>query len=128
MSRLLAALVALGVGSPLAGVVFAPGEALAQPASVRMTAEQRSKFEWQRRYREAIARERLARSEFEQASVAWSRGMRRQRLRGERRVKARERLDAAEAELREATRDLESVPEEAHRAGVPPGWLREVED
>lgn len=127
MNRLLAVLVALSVGSPIAVVVFAPGELRAEPTPARIRAEERSKFEWQQRYRLAIARERSARVEYERASMAWKRGMRRHRLRGDRRVKARERLQDAEAQLHAAASDLESIPEDARRAGVPPGWLREVE-
>ncbi len=127
MNRLLAVLVALSVGSPIAVVVFAPGEVRAEPTAARMTAEERFKFEWQQRYRLAIARERTARVEYEQANLSWKRGMRRHRLRGDRRVRARERLQDAEAQFQAAMTDLESIPEDARRAGVPPGWLREVE-
>ena len=39
---------------------------------------------------------------------------------------ARRELEAAEARERATRRDLEELPEVARRAGVPPGWLRDV--
>lgn len=126
-ARVLTIVTALACGSPLAAVVLVPAEATAQPAPAKQGEEDRAKKAWQDRYRDAFARERAARVELEAARTAYTKGRNRQRLRGDKRAQAVERIRVAEVELAEATRDLEVVPEEARRAGVPPGWLRDVE-
>ena len=125
--RVLAIATALACGSPLAGVVLVPNEAVAQSSPAKLQSEDRTRKAWQDRYRNAIDRERAARIELEAAQAAYNRGRHRQKLRGDKRVRALERIRLAEQELAEATRDLERVPDEARRAGVPPGWLRDVE-
>lgn len=78
---------------------------------------------WQQEMRDARQALAEARERHEAAEVAYKRMRHHSRGRGE--VKAAilaEREEAARA-LAEAERRLEELPEEARRAGVPPGWL-----
>jgi len=83
---------------------------------------------WQGRYRELLLGQRRAHQRLERAEGVWTRGQRNGELRGDPRVEARKELEAARAAARAADRALEEFPDRARRAGVLPGWLREVEE
>lgn len=83
---------------------------------------------WQQRLREARQAVAEARARYETASRDYKRMRHGHRGRGEPRAEARAEIEAARKELEAAEQRLEALPEEARRAGVPPGWLREVED
>jgi hypothetical protein len=120
----LALLVALGLGAPLAGGPLLPAPARAQDTG----SSDEVRAEWQERYRDLIEQERRASERLEAARTAYADGRQRKRLRGERKLEVMEELDNAEADHQKARDELEAFPEEARRAGIPPGWLREVEN
>jgi hypothetical protein len=83
------------------------------------------KFEWQKRLEERRYAVEKARSEVIEANTS--------RLRasdggyaGVSRSEWTRRWRRAQAKLEAAEKALEALPEEARRAGVPPGWLRET--
>ena len=120
----LATLVALGLGAPLAGAPLAPSPARAQdPGSSDAV-----RAEWQGRYRDLIEQQRMALERLEAARAAYADGRQRKRLRGEHKLEVMEELGHAEADYQKARDELEAFPEEARRAGIPPGWLRDAED
>ena len=84
------------------------------------------KQQWQKLYRERLRATEEARSELEEATFG--------RVRahdgayaGVLRSEWTRRWEEAKAGLSEAERALSALPEEARHAGVPPGWLREVD-
>lgn len=90
--------------------------------------EEEQKVYWQDRYRELTKRIRDARERLEAASAELSRSRHHRTLRGgEQKLPLLGEVARAEADLTDSTRALEALPEEARRAGAPPGWLREVE-
>jgi DNA-nicking Smr family endonuclease len=86
------------------------------------------KAAWQTRYRNLLEAESAAASRYEVAKATYSRNQKRNRRRGEARASINDELAMAQIELGQARAALDDFPAEAHRAGVPPGWLREVED
>jgi hypothetical protein len=129
---LLAACLAVAVLAPAAAIAGDAAAPATRPsrttADDQLSQQEQLKIEWQTRYREAIVRERQARARLEAAEATYAKGRHREHLRGEPREVAVEELEAARAELEAARRQLEQVPQEARRAGVLPGWLREVEE
>ena len=73
--------------------------------------------------RETVER---ARERVERSRTAYSRMRHRRKERGERREERREERDAALEALAAAEQALEALLEQARRAGVPPGWVREA--
>ncbi len=67
------------------------------------------------------ARERVAKSR-----VSYSRMRARNKLRGEKRQELTAERDSAARDIEAAEARLERLLEEARRAGVPPGWIREA--
>ncbi len=105
------------------------GPALALPAGGAMppvSAPQLGREGWQKRIEEAREELVLARARH-QAALATYRAMRhRRRARGARKQIALKQRDQAEVALAEAERRLEELLEQARRAGVPPGWIRDA--
>lgn len=92
------------------------------PASPDPEAEQRAY--WQERKAELERTYEEARLRFERAEAEYSRGRRANRAKGERRAELKRDLAEARKALAQAESELEAFPEEARRAGVPPGWIR----
>ncbi len=86
--------------------------------------EERGEAYW--RQRQHTLEDNVARSEIraEEARNAFTLMMSRNYPIGDRRAEIREERDASEQALAEARAALDAFPEEARRAGVPPGWLR----
>ncbi len=87
-----------------------------------------AKAEWQGRYRALIDQVSGAVTRYEIARARYSKNRQRNTARGQARREINEQLREAEIERTEAEAELAKFPEIARRAGVPPGWLREVED
>ena len=104
-------------------------EAQSQPAtpanSTGLGAEEIA--EWRQTLLEARDRVDRAREEVAVAQQAY-RDARKRNRRGAERADLLAAQGAAEQELAEAEAELPALLEEAHRAGVPPGVLREFED
>ena len=83
---------------------------------------------WQTKYATIIAQATSAEKKVEVTRVAYRESRQRDRPRGTERQQLVTDLETAEAEWAAASKRLAEFPEEAHRAGVPPGWLREVEE
>lgn len=86
------------------------------------------KIDWQHRYSSVLAGAAKAEARIEASRKALRKARQRDRLKGEHRTKILAELEAAEQEAETARVLLEKFPESARRAGIPPGWLREVED
>ena len=86
------------------------------------------KIDWQHQYSSVLAGAAKAEARIEASRKALRKARQRDRLKGEHRTKILAELEAAEQEAETARVLLEKFPESARRAGIPPGWLREVED
>ena len=86
------------------------------------------KPEWQQRYRDLLDTASEAASRYEVANAIYTKNRQINRKRGEARQSINTELQEAQIGLAEARAALQEFPEEARRAGVPPGWLREVEE
>ena len=86
------------------------------------------KIDWQHQYSRVLAGAAKAEARIEASRKALRKARQRDRLKGEHRTKILAELEAAEQEAETARVLLEKFPESARRAGIPPGWLREVED
>jgi len=113
-----------------AGLVSTLALALATVVATPALAElpDGDKAEWQQRYRDLIESVSAAASRHEAAKAAYTKNRQINRKRGEARDKINVELQESEVALAKARADLRDFPDLAHRAGVPPGWLREVED
>lgn len=89
---------------------------------------QPDKREWQQRYTELIVEVQTLEQRVVLGEAAYSRNKTRHRLSGERKIEIIADLNEAKAQLVDAKQRLEAFPDEARRAGVPPGWLREVDE
>ena len=81
---------------------------------------------WQKRIGEARKELAQARARFEAALSAYSEVRHRGRGGGARKQSALKERGEAEAALAEAERQLEELLDQARRAGVPPGWIRDA--
>lgn len=86
------------------------------------------KAEWQQRYRDLLESVSAAASRYEAARVAYSMNRLNNLRLGEARAEINEEFREAQIELATAQAELADFPELARRAGVLPGWLREVDD
>lgn len=109
-----AAILASTALSNLPGPIGAPAAA---------AEEEQEREVWQELVSRAKRRLEQSRARYQEALANYSK-MRRQHARGDPKVTALEERAAAEAEYLEAKRAWEELPEQARRAGVPPGWLR----
>lgn len=80
---------------------------------------------WQEHARELHASQRAAQARHEAAVAAYERMRSRGYPAGDARAAIVAERDAAAEALRAAERELEALPEQARRAGAPPGWIRE---
>lgn len=87
-----------------------------------------AKAAWQGRYRTLIDQVAGALTRYEIARARYSKNRQRNTARGQARKQINDQLRQAEIERADAEAELAEFPEIARRAGVPPGWLREVED
>ena len=83
---------------------------------------------WQQRYRGLLQQIEQAQLDLDTARGAYNKRRQRERLRGEHRKQAVAAIEEAETRLRDAQQGLDELPDEARKAGIPPGWLRAVED
>ncbi len=81
---------------------------------------------WQKQIEEAREELVLARARHEAALAAYRDVRHRRRARGARKQVALKERSEAEAALDEAERRLEELLQQARRAGVPPGWIRDA--
>lgn len=93
-----------------------------------LAAEHREMASWQGRYRAVLEKVETARHELARAEAEYSSNRHHVRKRGEPRQELVDERANAESRLRRAEQELEDFREEARRAGVPPGWLRDVGD
>ncbi len=97
-------------------------------ASASAEDETQRKQDWQHQYSTVIAGAANAEARVEASRKALRKARQRDRLKGDHRTKVLAELDEAEREVEKARALLDKFPESARRAGIPPGWLREVED
>ena len=83
---------------------------------------------WQKRYEMVLNQSSAAETRLAAAERALRKARHRDRLKGQARIDINLELDAARKEAEAARKLLAQFPEAARRAGVLPGWLREVED
>ena len=89
--------------------------------------EQEQMAYWQGRGRALAGRVRDASARLAAGREQYQRIRHHRRIRGEDKVGVLTEIARAEADLIDAQAALERLPEEARRAGAPPGWLREFE-
>jgi hypothetical protein len=105
------------------------GPTLAPPAGAAMppvSAPKAGREIWQKRIGEAREELSEARARHEAAVTAYGGVRHRRRARGARKQAALKERNDAEAALAEAENRLEDLLERARRAGIPPGWIRDV--
>ena len=90
--------------------------------------ESQRKEHWQTRYSMAIAGAAKAEARVETSRKALRKARQRDRLKGDHRTKVLADVEEAEQEVEKARALLDAFPESARRAGIPPGWLREVRE
>lgn len=106
-----------------AGFTIALGEAGANDRE-----EVQRKAYWQKRYAMVLSRKAEAEVRIEESQTAIRKLRQRDRNKGEPRAKILTELESAEKELATVMKLLAEFPDSARQAGVPPGWLREVEE
>lgn len=104
-------------------VLAAPLALLAGVGAVSAQGEDDEAF-WRGRARATHRAAADARARYDEVMAEYSRLRTKHRDRGERKTDLLEKKQQAEESLREAERRLEELPEEARRAGAPPGWVR----
>ena len=127
MHFLFALALAAAVGLSLSAVSLGPKLALAQ-AAAPSNPDEPDKLHWQSEYKRVLSQVEQARARLEQSQRSYTKGKQRGRMRGEQRFEIRDELAAAKQALAAAEAQLESFPDEARRAGAPPGWFREIND
>jgi hypothetical protein len=86
------------------------------------------KGSWQQRYADLITRARDSEQRVHESKAAYNKAKQRGRLRGEYKVTIMENMKTSEEDFARDQKALDEFPEMARQEGVPPGWLREVED
>ncbi len=109
-------------------VVLASFFILIAAGSTSAGSEGAEKRVWQERYSSLISGVAHAEQRVEASRAAYSKAKQRNRLKGDLKLEILQEIQDAEAQLARLKKELAEFPDEAHRAGVPPGWLREVED
>ncbi|MCG8588153.1 MAG: hypothetical protein MJE66_02600 [Proteobacteria bacterium] len=109
----------------LAGVAAVLVLGLAGPTAAQN--EEVEKARWQELYRALWEAVDEAEAKIAATQEKYRDGRQKRRLRGEEKALLLEEMKAARAERTKAREELERFPEDARRAGVPPGWLREVD-
>jgi peptidoglycan hydrolase CwlO-like protein len=90
--------------------------------------EGRRKVYWQKRYAMVLSRKAAAESRIEASQKIIRKLRQRDRNQGEERSEATAELESAQKDLAAVDKLLAEFPDTARQAGVPPGWLREVEN
>jgi len=118
-AKRLTALLAAALALPLLAVA-------ADPLPLNAEIQGPDKATWVSRVREAYASVAEARSRNVLAQDAYARMRHRPGERGGEKAAILEEVTAAKLNLADAEARLAQVLEEARRAGVPPGWIREA--
>ncbi len=108
-------------GGPL---LLAPSTVQAEEGSGTQD-EERGESYWRQRQSQLQSAVANAENRAEEARNAYTLMMNNDYPKGDRRAEVREERDASELALTEARAALDAFSEEARRAGVPPGWLRQ---
>ncbi len=122
------------VAAVLAGMVIAMGQADASSDAESAAAKDAAKTEaalkqtWQHRYDEALARIAHAEARIVQSKKAMRKLRQRDRYQGQDREALETEMASATRDLKAARREVAEIPDAARQAGIPPGWLREVEE
>ena len=116
----------LGMVSVLV-LTIAAGFALTLGDAGAESGEGRRKVYWQKRYTMILSRKATAETRVEDSQRVIRKLRQRDRNKGEDRIASETELAGAEEELASVEKLLEEFPETARQAGVPPGWLRQVE-
>lgn len=122
------------LGALMAAMVIVAGQTDASTPEAlreaRAEAEQRAerKQHWQEIYEKALDRIANARARITASEKAIRELRHRDRYQGEQREEVDAELEAAKRDLEKAQREVADFPNVARQAGVPPGWLREVEE
>jgi hypothetical protein len=124
--KLLAIALLAGVTLLSTGPGFSIGASPAEARDDRREAQ--SKRHWQNRYVTAKTRVIEAQDQLKVHRTALRKARQRDRLKGEHRTKILGDLEDAREELETAKLELAELPEIARRAGIPPGWLREIDN
>ncbi len=106
----------------LAAVVASP--ALGEPSDPRQAA----KLRWQADYQQVLQQLATANADYEAARRVYNKNKQNRHKRGEARREINEKLRNAQIAKAKAEAELREFPEVARRSGIPPGWLREVEE
>ncbi len=121
--------------SSLASVAIALGGLLALELAQAPTAAAETEVElrslrdtWQNKYRGLLRERAQLRADVEAMNKAYALAQRRNYPRGGARAELKASAVRAEEQLVEVERDIEAIYGDARAAGVPPGWLAEVED
>ena len=93
------------------------------PPSAVGAENKRFKVQWVGRHREVTTEFRNASATLEEAELNHRTARKRNRLKGERRVELNEALEAAQIRFDAAKKAKDEFPEQARRAGAPPGWF-----
>ena len=83
---------------------------------------------WQERYRVALTNRVILQNNIDKLLHNYAQAQRRNYPRGGAREAFRTQADEQKALLEETEREIFSIQEEARAAGIPPGWLAEIED
>lgn len=103
-------------------LALAAGPALANEPEVNT-----DPVHWQNRYRALVEKARQLRAKVEVETELYADANRRNYRRGSKRHVHRQAAARAEAKLAKVEAELASMEDEARRAGVPRGWLHQVE-
>jgi predicted ribosome quality control (RQC) complex YloA/Tae2 family protein len=100
---------------------------LVASASSETDRYEQTKINFQTEYSNALTKLAQAKARMTASEKALRKARQRNRLKGESRTAIYAEIEAAKVELEAAENNAARIPESARRAGVPPGWLREVE-
>jgi hypothetical protein len=84
--------------------------------------------QWQERYRVALTNREILKANIAELRHNYAQAQRRNYPRGGARQAFLTQADEQEALLADTEQEIVSIREEARAAGIPPGWLAEVED
>jgi predicted ribosome quality control (RQC) complex YloA/Tae2 family protein len=101
---------------------------LVATASSETDRYEQTKINFQTEYSNALTKLAQAKARMTASEKALRKARQRNRLKGESRTAIYAEIEAAKDELETAENNAAQIPESARRAGVPPGWLREVEE
>jgi len=120
---------AMAFGSPPASSPEADVRARAAAEIAERTERQAElKETWQRRYDEALGRVASANARIEKSERTIRKLRQRDRYKGPERAEVDSEMASAQSDLEDARREVAEFPDVARQAGIPPGWLREVEE